>query len=427
MSEWRTDRFRVSYRVRARCPLLGHHFESFHLEPEVIQEGLGPRKKRACSEVSNNMGEVPTFTYAERVQNGGITEGERAYLMHTMATDLRRLECKAGEGKKVMQVSTELSMGKAITGLYKAMSCGLYLYFMGKPPSEDEFKRWFQELYGDKVVLCRFHFAGKGFYQAIVESDLQRELVLSTVVAFKGNIVFTVPWSPSFQPEELLQSQCPVWVEFPSLPYYLWDQIGEIASSLGRVLFTPKPSQQETKASKKACVLWDRKKEIPEILQFKIAEFKLSVEVKFQTFPDACYKCKQQGHFAKDCPGVPGPQHEQNTAPQKEQAGPEKPSTSQAIVPVSKGKAPEDPIQLRGAPAAPNKPPLKDDGWKEVNKKSSANVAKGQKNQVLQDNINRGKSKTSIKKDARSKTRPLATMLEDKENFFCSTINLSDD
>ncbi|MCO5601918.1 hypothetical protein L7F22_056044 [Adiantum nelumboides] len=123
------------------------------------------------------------------------------------------------------------------------MACGLYLYFMGKPPSEDEFRRWFTELYGDKVTLQKFHFAGRGFYQALVESNLQREYVLAIVAAFKGNLVFTVPWSPALQPEDMLLHHCPVWIELPNLPYYLWDQVKEVAGTLGKVLYTPNECQ----------------------------------------------------------------------------------------------------------------------------------------------------------------------------------------
>ena len=69
----------------------------------------------------------------------------------------------------------------------------------------------------------------------------------------------------------------------------------------------------------------------------------------------------------------------------------------------------------------------KEEGWKEVQKKNAGNSAKPQREKALQDTTNKAKGKNSIKKDARGKGKPLATMLEDKENYFCSTVNLSDD
>ncbi|MCO5557651.1 hypothetical protein L7F22_011219 [Adiantum nelumboides] len=201
-------------------------------------------------------------TYSEKVKNGHITEEEKAFLLHAMSEDFSRLEGKSKEGKKVLQVPTKQSCGKALAGLHRAMACGLYLYFMGKPPSEDEFRRWFIELYGNRVVLQKFHFAGKGFYQALVESKQQRECVLATVAAFKGSLVFAIPWSPALQLEEMLLHQCPIWIELPNLPYYLWDQVKEVVGALGKVLYTPSESQQESKATKKACILWDRRQQI---------------------------------------------------------------------------------------------------------------------------------------------------------------------
>lgn len=395
------------------------------LEPESALLGQGPNKKRQWCDANEDISMGSTSTYSEKVQHGHISEQEKAYLLCAMSEDFSRLEGKSKEGKRVLQVPTKLSCGRALAGLHRAMACGLYLYFMGKPPSEDEFRRWFTELYGDRVVLQKFHFAGKGFYQALVESEQQRECVLATVAAFKGNVVFTVPWSPALQPEEMLLHQCPVWIELPSLPYYLWDQVKDIASALGKVLYIPSENQQESKATKRACILWDRRQPTPDVLEFDVEGYKLCVEIKFQTFPDCCYKCKLQGHFARDCPGPqtcdPNPKKAE-TSEEKKTPEPAAPSNSKEIVLRDTGKAPE--ATHKDNDLHPKS--SKEEGWKTVQGKKIQNKqGSAAQGKPLQDH-NKQKPRSNIKKDARNKPKPLATMLEDKENWF-PTVDLSDE
>lgn len=374
-------------------------------------------------------------TYAEKVQNGPISDEDKAFLLRTLSEDFSRLAGSASEGKKKFQARGSLSMGKALSSLHRAMACGIYLYFMGKPPSEEEFRRWFTELYGDRVTLQKYHFAGRGFFQALVESPLQREYVLATVAAFKGNLVFTVPWSPALQPEEMLLHQCPVWVELPNLPFYLWDQVREVASTLGKVIYVP-PENQESKAIKKACILWDRRQQTPDFIQMDVEGFKLCVEVKFQAFPDACYKCKMAGHFARDCPGIQQqepPIVDDKATPQgsKEPVNADKPGTSKEVASKEKTQSfatKEKTQNLETTKEVKQDPKMpREEGWKTVQgKKGASKAVNSAPAKPLQEVTNKSKPKVTLKKMARSSPKPLATMLEDKENLF-AVVNLSDD
>lgn len=389
------------------------------LEVERPQLGQGPNKKRQLEDVGGDeMGEKSS--YADKVLYGNISEDEKAYLLRTLSEDFTRMAGKPSEGKVVFQAKASLNMGKALSGLHRAMACGIFFYFMGKPPSEDEFRRWFNELYGDRVSLQKYHFAGRGFFQALVETPLQREYVLATVAAFKGSLVFTVPWSPAIQPEEMLLHQCPVWVELPNLPFYLWDQVREVVSALGKVLFVP-PETQECKAVKKACILWDRSQETPDFLNLDVEGFKVCVEVKFQTFPDACYKCRKTGHFARDCPGTQTTANlsvEEKATPQESKEPADKPGSSKSHADKEQSLSSQKEAK-QGSNAA------KDEGWKQVQAKKNGSKAGQPIPKPLQEITNKGK-KGNLKKMARNSPKPLATLLEDKENLF-AIVNLSDE
>lgn len=68
---------------------------------------------------------------------------------------------------------------------------------------------------------------------------MDRGNLLTTVAAFEGNVVYALPWSPAFSPNEVLMYQC------PGLPYIFWNQVREIAGALGRVLHVPRSGVKE--------------------------------------------------------------------------------------------------------------------------------------------------------------------------------------
>lgn len=75
-----------------------------------------------------------------------------------------------------------------------------------------------------------------------------------------------------------------------------WEQVKEIASTIGRVLHVPKPIVNEGKSVKKAHILSDWSQDTPYFLELDMPRCKAAFHVFSQPFPDAYYKCKALGN-----------------------------------------------------------------------------------------------------------------------------------
>ncbi|MCO5572641.1 hypothetical protein L7F22_026399 [Adiantum nelumboides] len=135
------------------------------------------------------------------------------------------------------------------------------------------------------------------------------------------------------------------------------------------------------------------------------------------------------GHFARDCPGpkTPSPSPPSASSAEatetKSSPKPKAASTSKELVFKGKDKAQETPpSEVKQTPKN-----IKEDGWKTVQGKKPLNkLGNAAPSKPLQENSNKSKTKGNIKKIPRNKSKPLATMLEDKENLFV-VVNLADD
>ena len=58
-----------------------------------------------------------------------------------------------------------------------------------------------------------------------------------------------------------------MWVTFPDFPDWLDGEIGVLTKTLGKVLYIPQSHDGKLRVDKKACILWDRRKDVPEYLE----------------------------------------------------------------------------------------------------------------------------------------------------------------
>lgn len=153
-------------------------------------------------------------------------------------------------------------------------SCGLYILFLGRIPTKGEFAQWFPGAYQCKCSLQDWYFAGKGFFQVAVAYPIGRDYI-----GYRGNLVYTIPWSATFLVDNILLHECPVWIWF---------------------LMSPLHSPKRMPRGHAYYGMWRPKTR--DVLELTTADgLEVFTEVRFGPFPNGCYCCSGSGHFAKDC------------------------------------------------------------------------------------------------------------------------------
>lgn len=176
---------------------------------------------------------------------------------------------------------------------------GLVLYFTGKLPIIAEIAMAIDAGFAYYAV-DKIFYAGNGLFEVLFYVTEDRNKFLSTpTVLLHDQVVHVLPWQPVRLIKEELLTRCPVWVELIDLPSFLWGNIKEIASSLGKVLFSPSIISPNRN---RVCVLWTAEEKFPETLEINLGVGRIVIYLKWGSLSGACYHCGNLGHFTKNCP-----------------------------------------------------------------------------------------------------------------------------
>lgn len=201
------------------------------------------------------------------------------------------------KGDKVVNLHPHVAWGH----MYKFRERGLVLYFTGRLPQITDIAMDIDAGFGYYAV-DKIFFAGNGLFEVLFHNSVNRDLFLSTpTVLLCQQVVHVLPWQPVRIIKDELLSTCPVWVELVELPSFLWGSIKDIASSLGKVLFSPSINSANRN---KVCVLWKVEEKFPETLEINVGVGRIVIYLKWGTLSGACYHCGNLGHFTKHCPSL---------------------------------------------------------------------------------------------------------------------------
>ncbi|KAL3683707.1 hypothetical protein R1sor_001729 [Riccia sorocarpa] len=97
-------------------------------------------------------------------------------------------------------------------------------------------------------------------------------------------MIYTTPWEPGFDMKRVLAKRMAV--------------AGTTDSADGKF------------ANIRGCIVMDMTKLLPSALRLHMNKETRIVKIRYDTLPDACFKCQERGHIARNCPKTPtGNQH----------------------------------------------------------------------------------------------------------------------
>ena len=181
----------------------------------------------------------------------------------------------------------------------------ILVHFLGRPPNEVELRRWLQEIWSGKGwYIDRVRYLGKGYYAVVFDENVRvRDVLKEGPWYFRGGLVLVQPWEPDFSVDHGSYGRHPAWVELCNLPVHLWQFARNFFETIGTVISFEERQTFTFRPHARACVLIDTNKELPKKLEIKTGG-RVMYEIKILVLglPNACFRCKQSGHFIRNCP-----------------------------------------------------------------------------------------------------------------------------
>ncbi|KAL3692700.1 hypothetical protein R1sor_006351 [Riccia sorocarpa] len=172
-------------------------------------------------------------------------------------------------------------------------------------PTRDEVENWLDRSLALKLRLTvvQLRVLSRQLFLLVVRNQQERDRILNSAnLSLDGFPINVFPWTVDFNPRKVNVKQVATWVELPSIDPLLEHLGNRMLTELGHPTYRTVSRGVNRYTNMRGCVMMDEGSERPSKLVFELPWGGVAVQdVKYQTIPNACFKCKKAGHQAKYC------------------------------------------------------------------------------------------------------------------------------
>ncbi|KAL3689567.1 hypothetical protein R1sor_015876 [Riccia sorocarpa] len=142
------------------------------------------------------------------------------------------------------------------------------------------------------------------FPDTVNSANSRNHVFANSPLIIRNKMVFCLPWDPRFTPDDLRSRMTPVWVELRDLKTCLMDFALEMLQMVGPVLYAAKNVETGKSNIIPGCVMVDLNQELRDVVKVVIPEAPdriMKQAIRYTKLPDACFICRERGHFARSC------------------------------------------------------------------------------------------------------------------------------
>ncbi|KAL3677536.1 hypothetical protein R1sor_027484 [Riccia sorocarpa] len=175
-------------------------------------------------------------------------------------------------------------------------------------PTRDALETWLEwsVVQEFKVTLAQLRVLGRGIFLLVLTNQDERDRLLKeSPLDFDGFPAILSPWTPDYNPRHARVQRVATWVELPMVDPLIEPLCDKMLAQIGQLTFRTMTRGHNKYPNVRGCVMVEEGREKPTKLAFQCAWGGMIVqEVKYQDVPNACFRCKNTGHMAKDCPNA---------------------------------------------------------------------------------------------------------------------------